>query len=72
MRTLKTTTWVLTLSLITAPLLAQPLTPEQARGRQIFLQGTSPSGEEILARMQGGVEVPAAALPCGSCHGRQI
>lgn len=70
MRTIQTTTWFLTVLLIATPLLAQPLTPEEARGRQIFLQGTSPSGEEILARMQGGVEVPAAALPCASCHGR--
>ncbi len=70
MRTFQTTSLTLTILLIAPPLLAQPLTPEETRGRQIFLQGTSPSGDEILARMQGGVEVPAAALPCGSCHGR--
>jgi ABC-type branched-subunit amino acid transport system substrate-binding protein len=41
------------------------------RGRQIYLQGTSPSGGEIVAVMSdAGVEVPAAAVPCAGCHGR--
>jgi ABC-type branched-subunit amino acid transport system substrate-binding protein len=42
-------------------------------GRQIYLEGTSPSaaagGEKILAVLEGGAEIPAAALPCGNCHG---
>lgn len=38
-------------------------------GRQIYQDGTSPSGEEIVAVMAGGTELPAAALPCSGCHG---
>lgn len=41
------------------------------RGRQIYLEGTSPSGSAITAVMSdAGVEVPASAVPCGGCHGR--
>jgi len=41
------------------------------RGRQIYLEGTSPTGGEIIAVMSdAGVEVPASAVPCGGCHGR--
>ncbi len=40
------------------------------RGRQIYLQGTSARGTDIVAAMgPGGVEVPAATLPCVNCHG---
>lgn len=38
-------------------------------GKQIFQGGTSPSGGEILAVLSGGTELPAASLPCSSCHG---
>lgn len=49
---------------------AASLTPEEERGRQIYLQGTSPSGGEIVALMgDAAIEVPASAVPCGSCHG---
>jgi ABC-type branched-subunit amino acid transport system substrate-binding protein len=41
------------------------------RGRQIYLLGTSPSGGEVVAVMSdAGVEVPASAVPCAGCHGR--
>ncbi len=41
------------------------------RGRRIYLEGVSPSGAEITALMSdAGVEVPATAVPCGGCHGR--
>lgn len=41
------------------------------RGRRIYLEGTSPSGTEITAVMSdSSVEVPASAVPCGGCHGR--
>lgn len=49
---------------------AVELTPQERRGRQIYLEGTSPSGGEITAVMGEGVEVPAASVPCSSCHGR--
>jgi ABC-type branched-subunit amino acid transport system substrate-binding protein len=45
------------------------LTLEEAAGRQIYRTGTSPSGEEILAILAGGTELPAAVLTCSSCHG---
>lgn len=55
-----------------APLLlgAAGLTPQEERGRQIYVDSTSPSGGEILAVLGEGVEVEAAAVPCSSCHGR--
>ena len=41
------------------------------RGRQIYLEGTSPSGGTITAVMSdAGVEVPASSVPCSGCHGR--
>ncbi len=41
------------------------------RGRRIYLEGVSPAGGEITAVMSdAAVEVPATAVPCGSCHGR--
>ncbi|HEV8578300.1 MAG TPA: ABC transporter substrate-binding protein [Thermoanaerobaculia bacterium] len=45
--------------------------PSAERGRQIYVEGRSPSGGEITAVMSdAGVEVPASAVPCASCHGR--
>jgi len=50
---------------------AAELTPEEQRGRQIYLEGTSPSGGEIVAVLgDAQIEVPAASVPCASCHGR--
>lgn len=47
-----------------------PLTPEEARGKEIYLTGESPSGEPITALMgDSAVEVPASTLPCVNCHG---
>lgn len=41
------------------------------RGRRIYLEGVSPSGAEITAVMsEASVEVPASAVPCAGCHGR--
>lgn len=57
--------------LLLLPLLlgAAPSSPEE-RARRIYLEGASPSGTEIVAVMGEGVEVPASALPCSGCHGR--
>jgi ABC-type branched-subunit amino acid transport system substrate-binding protein len=55
------------------PLLAGagPLTPEEQRGRQVYVDGTSPSGGEVTAVMGGeAIEVPASTVPCAGCHGR--
>lgn len=59
------------LSLLLLPLLLGAA-PEEERGRRIYLEGVSPSGGEITAVIggEGGTEVPASALPCGGCHGR--
>ena len=47
-----------------------PLTPEERRGKQIYLQGTSASGEPIVASLgEAGLEVPASSMPCANCHG---
>jgi ABC-type branched-subunit amino acid transport system substrate-binding protein len=43
---------------------------QESRGKQIYVQGTSPSGKEILAYIgDSSIEVPASAMPCANCHG---
>jgi ABC-type branched-subunit amino acid transport system substrate-binding protein len=49
-----------------------PLTPAEARGKQIYTRGTSASRVEIKAAFGdggSGSEVSASALPCAGCHG---
>jgi ABC-type branched-subunit amino acid transport system substrate-binding protein len=42
----------------------------EQRGKQIYIQGTSSSGKEILAYLgESSLEVPASTLPCANCHG---
>lgn len=42
----------------------------QSRGKQIYLQGTSPSGKDILAYIgDESLEVPGSSLACAGCHG---
>lgn len=66
----------LSVLLLLLPLLLHAASPEELkkqieRGRQIYIDGTSPSGGEITAVMsEAGLEVPATAVPCASCHGR--
>ncbi len=51
--------------------LGSGLTPEQHRGKQIYLTGASSRGDEITARLGAdNSSVPATILPCASCHGR--
>jgi ABC-type branched-subunit amino acid transport system substrate-binding protein len=48
----------------------QPLTAQESRGKQIYLQGTSPSGKEILAYVgDSALEVPGSVMACANCHG---
>jgi len=47
---------------------ARGLTPQERRGRAIYLRGESPSGKEIQA-VVGEVDVPGSALTCAGCHG---
>ncbi len=44
------------------------LTPQERRGKAIYLRGESPSGKEVTA-MVGEVDVPASTLTCAGCHG---
>jgi ABC-type branched-subunit amino acid transport system substrate-binding protein len=44
------------------------LTPQERRGKAIYLRGESASGREITA-MVGEVDVPASTLTCAGCHG---
>ena len=46
------------------------LTPQERRGKQIYLRGDSPSGKEILAYLgEASLEVPGSAMACANCHG---
>jgi ABC-type branched-subunit amino acid transport system substrate-binding protein len=45
-----------------------PLTPQERRGKVLYLRGESPSGREIVATI-GEVDVPASTVTCGACHG---
>jgi ABC-type branched-subunit amino acid transport system substrate-binding protein len=48
----------------------QPLTAQEIRGKQIYLQGTSPSGRDILAYVgDASLEVPGNVMACANCHG---
>jgi ABC-type branched-subunit amino acid transport system substrate-binding protein len=56
--------------LLIRPLLAPPLTPQELRGKQIYLEGTSPGGGKITAYVgEDRVQLPGSAATCGSCHG---
>jgi ABC-type branched-subunit amino acid transport system substrate-binding protein len=45
------------------------LTPQELRGKQIYLQGTSPSGKEMLAYIgDSSLEVPGSTVACANCH----
>jgi ABC-type branched-subunit amino acid transport system substrate-binding protein len=47
-----------------------PLTAQETRGKQIYLQGTSPSGKDILAYVgDASLEVPGNVMACANCHG---
>jgi len=61
----------LTASAEAAPAPSAGLSSMEARGKQLYLTGESPSAEPVTALMgDAGIEVPATALPCSSCHGR--
>ncbi len=47
------------------------LSAAEARGRQIYRTGTSSHGFEVIAKVGSeAVALPASAVPCASCHGR--
>lgn len=54
---------------VVTSLAQNPLTPQEIRGKQIYLQGTSASGKEILAYIgDSSLEVPASTVACVNCH----
>ena len=49
---------------------AGPLSPEEARGKRIFLDGQSEMGRMITARVgRSSTPMPGKTFPCASCHG---
>lgn len=44
------------------------LTPQERRGKAIYLRSESPSGKEIVA-MVGEMDLPASTVTCAGCHG---
>ena len=50
---------------------AAALSAEEAAGRRLYETGIGVSGEAPQARVgSGGLALPASALPCANCHGR--
>jgi ABC-type branched-subunit amino acid transport system substrate-binding protein len=47
---------------------ARGLTPQERRGRAIYLRGENDAGRPITA-LVGEVDVPASAMTCAGCHG---
>jgi ABC-type branched-subunit amino acid transport system substrate-binding protein len=48
------------------------LTPEEKRGKQIYLRGTTAAGREITAYLgEASLEVPGSAMTCAGCHGAE-
>jgi ABC-type branched-subunit amino acid transport system substrate-binding protein len=46
------------------------LTTSESRGKQIYTQGTSPSGKDVFAYLgDPSLELPGSAMPCANCHG---
>ncbi|MGI9331726.1 MAG: ABC transporter substrate-binding protein [Gammaproteobacteria bacterium] len=46
------------------------LSAQEARGKQIYVTGTTASGREIAARVGSrSIPVPASAVVCAGCHG---
>ncbi|MEM7349506.1 MAG: ABC transporter substrate-binding protein [Acidobacteriota bacterium] len=56
--------------LLATPLLAEGLSPQEKRGKQIYTTGTSPRGTPITARVGGeATPLPGTAATCAACHG---
>jgi ABC-type branched-subunit amino acid transport system substrate-binding protein len=50
--------------------LQEPLSAQEKRGKQIYVQGTTVAGKEMLAYLgDASLEVPASAMACANCHG---
>src|SRR5215510_6668324 len=61
---------IIAFALSLSTLAAAQLTAQQSAGKQLYLEGTSPSGKPFEAILSdGSTHVPARLMPCGSCHG---
>ena len=61
-------TFLLAIPLTGVP--AAELTEQELRGKEIYLEGESESGDRIFALVgRSRVKVPGAVMPCGNCHG---
>jgi ABC-type branched-subunit amino acid transport system substrate-binding protein len=59
------------LGLAVAPAWTAPLTPQERRGKALYLRGASAQDPDVKAYLRGAdLEVPAAVMPCANCHGR--
>jgi ABC-type branched-subunit amino acid transport system substrate-binding protein len=47
------------------------LTPEEKRGKQIYLKGEAEGGEIIAYLGSGELELPASSFSCANCHGQR-
>lgn len=45
------------------------LTPQEKRGKQIYVKGESGAGEITAILGNAGLEVPASSFSCANCHG---
>ena len=58
------------LAVICTSAVAEPLSEQEERGKQIYVQGASMSGAPITAVVaRGSPPIPASILPCVGCHG---
>ena len=61
---------LLVLSAVSGALSQVALSPDQARGRQIYRTGVGSAEHPIEARLrEGDPLVPASVIPCAGCHG---
>src|SRR5215467_13393219 len=67
--------WTLVCALLTAGALSDiaaggSLTPEELRGRRVYMRGIGAAGNEITAVLEGsGAELSGASIICRGCHG---
>ncbi|HEU4889646.1 MAG TPA: ABC transporter substrate-binding protein [Thermoanaerobaculia bacterium] len=63
--------WAAAVSLVVALTASGVLTPQQERGKQLYLTGESTAKRPVTALLGAdAVEVAASVVPCANCHGR--
>jgi ABC-type branched-subunit amino acid transport system substrate-binding protein len=49
---------------------ADDFTPEEQRGKRLYIEGVAADGTSVMATLgQGSLRVPGTKVPCVSCHG---